>query len=71
MKKKKKILVGVSGSLGVLIVGVAITLVCGYFSGWDIIGWLTSPTAIMLYVLILLLIVFGIGVLVKLHYKDK
>lgn len=39
------------------IVGIALFLISGIMSGWDIVGWLKSPTAILFY---FLFIIFGL-----------
>ena len=38
--------------LGILVIGIALFGIAGTLAGWDILGWLASPTAILIYLII-------------------
>ncbi len=69
--KYKKALIGISGSFGVLLAGLIIFLISGYYAGWDIIGWFTSKTALLIYFLIVLLFLASISLVLYLKYRKK
>ena len=56
-------------SLILLIVGGCLILLGGYLAGWDIIGGITSDTAILVYAVAITIIIAIIGILFFKRYK--
>ena len=56
-------------SLILLIVGGGLILLGGYLAGWDIIGGITSDTAILVYAIVITIIIAIIGILFFKRYK--
>ena len=54
MKKKSK---GMIITLTIFsVVAIAMFLTAGILSGWDVLGWLQSPIAFLMYVLIIVFV---------------
>lgn len=51
MKNKKNIILYTTMSI-ILVVGIVLFVVGGYFAGWDFIAWFKSPYAIWVYFLV-------------------
>ena len=51
------------------IVGGCLTLLGGYLAGWDIVGGLTSDTAILIYVIAITIIITIVGIWFFKRYK--
>ena len=67
--KSKHIPVILFPLLILLIVGGGLILLGGYLAGWDIIGGITSDTAILVYVIVITIIIAIIGILFFKRYK--
>ena len=67
--KSKHIPVILFPSLILLIVGGGLILLGGYLAGWDIIGGITSDTAILVYAVVITIIIAIIGILFFKRYK--
>lgn len=67
--KSKHIPVILFPLLILLIVGGGLILLGGYLAGWDIIGGITSDTAILVYVVVITIIIAIIGMLFFKRYK--
>lgn len=49
--KKHALKLGVGGLI-LLVVGIAVFLLGAYLAGWDIVGWFSTPSAILVYVFV-------------------
>ena len=67
--KSKHIPVILFPLLILLIVGGGLILLGGYLAGWDIIGGITSDTAILVYAIVITIIIAIIGILFFKRYK--
>ena len=67
--KSKHIPVILFPLLILLIVGGGLILLGGYLAGWDIIGGITSDTAILVYVIVITIIIAIAGILFFKRYK--
>ena len=67
--KSKHIPVILFPLLILLIVGGGLILLGGYLAGWDIIGGITSDTAILVYAVVITIIIAIIGILFFKRYK--
>lgn len=56
-------------SLILLIIGGGLILLGGYLAGWDIIGGITSDTAVLVYAVIITIIIAIIGISFFKRYK--
>ena len=62
MDAKKKVVLAVVGLLLVALIAIiVVAIVCK----WDVGGWLASPVAIILYVIVGMATIAGLGFLVK------
>lgn len=46
------------GTLITLVIGIVSFCLGGYLAGWNIVGWLTSPSAMFVYAFVLLFLLF-------------
>ena len=60
--KSKHIPVILFPLLILVIIGGCLTLLGGYLAGWDIVGGLTSDTAILIYAIVITIIIAIIGI---------
>ena len=67
--KSKHIPVILFPLLILLIIGGGLILLGGYLAGWDIIGGITSDTAILVYVIVITIIIAIAGILFFKRYK--
>ena len=67
--KSKHIPVILFPLLILLIIGGGLILLGGYLAGWDIIGGITSDTAILVYIVAITIIIAIIGILFFKRYK--
>ena len=63
--KSKHIPVILFPLLILLIIGGGLILLGGYLAGWDIIGGITSDTAILVYAIVITIIIAIIGILLS------
>lgn len=70
-KNSKKLVIGIGGSLGVLIIGIVCFLVGGYLAGWDIVGFLTSGKAMLIYGILAIVVILLIGLIVYVKVMKK
>ena len=61
--KSKHIPVILFPLLILLIIGGGLILLGGYLAGWDIIGGITSDTAILVYAIVITIIIAIIGII--------
>lgn len=66
---KKQLIKIIVPSLGVLVAAIVIMIVVAIVQGWDIIGWMTSSQALLIYAL---LVLFAVSLpMIILIFKDK
>ena len=64
MQKSKSIIIL---SLSILMVGIALFMIGGVMAGWDVLGWFSTPMALLIYFAVL---IFGM-ILIYVWYKMR
>jgi len=54
-------------SLSILMVGVSLFMIGGVMAGWDVLGWFSTPMALLIYFAVL---IFGM-ILIYVWYKMR
>lgn len=64
MKKSKSIVIL---SIGLLLLGASLFMIGGVLAGWNVLGWFSTPMALLIYFAVL---IFGM-IILYIWYKMK